>query len=404
MSDKMHKIQNLIEESTTTMMEQTMEFQEANDGICYLNHAKEATLSSAVQLAGWKALQKPAWEHPDATTKPDIRRLFALLIGAAPEDIAIVASTALAMTLAATNIARTRSGGGKIVVVQDQMCSQVYPWQKLEKDDPTKFELVVVPPSEDTTNAILERLDETVVVVAVAPLHWSTGALVDLDAVSMKCQELDIQLIVDGTQSIGIMPMNVTSTTFQPTFVACSIQKWLRSPPGLSLVYVNKTVQDSWQPLDQHGRSRGGLPPNWNAHAGTMTPHGYPDTFVTDARKLDSGGNMTLILLSMLRASMTEVATLDLESCQRQLKKLMQPLLDWAVAKGFSIPTAHGYHLVGLKPNSMSVEDMLRVCDHLEAEGVFITVRNSVFRISPYLTNTPNDIQRLIVSFEKHLL
>jgi selenocysteine lyase/cysteine desulfurase len=390
------------------MTETPLEFDQVNtEGICYLNHAKEATLSPAARLAGWKALQTPAWEAADPLVlKSDIRKLFASLIGAAPEDIAIVASTAFAMTLAANNIARTHAKG-KIVVVQDQMCSQVYPWQKIVKDQPNKFELVVVEPSsenndDDFTKDILDCLDETVIVVAVSPLHWSHGALVDLDAISRKCQAETIHLIVDGTQSIGILPMDVTR--LQPTLVACSIQKWLRAPPGLSLVYMNnKNVHDLWQPLDQHGRSRTGMLPNWNARAGTMTPDGYPDEFLEDARKFDSGGHTTTILLSMLRTSLTEVVASDLESCQLQLKELMKPLLDWAVERDLWMPTHHAYHLVGLRPKNLSVDEMLHICNQLEADGIFVSVRNSVFRISPYITNTPQDIQRLIDGFDKYI-
>jgi selenocysteine lyase/cysteine desulfurase len=189
----------------------------------------------------------------------------------------------------------------------------------------------------------------------------------------------------------------------QPTLVACSIQKWLRAPPGLSLVYIDKKFHDSWQPLDQHGRSRTGT--NWNARAGTMTPSGYPEKFLEDARKFDSGGHSSLILLSMLRTSLTEVAALDLENCQLQLKELMQPLLDWAVERDLWIPTHHAYHLIGLRPkhNTMSVDEMLLVCDQLQADGIFVSVRNSVFRISPYITNTPEDIQRLIDGFDKYV-
>lgn len=43
---------------------------------------------------------------------------------------------------------------------------------------------------------------------------------------------------------------------FQASMLACSVHKWLRGPPGMSLVYVSPELHDSWLPLDLHGRSR----------------------------------------------------------------------------------------------------------------------------------------------------
>lgn len=394
-----HKQENRKHRST--MVEKGSSFDASNDGgvICYLNHAKEATLSPAVRLAGQEALTRPVWEAPTDDRK-EIRRLFASLIGAEPEDIAIMASTAFAMTVAANNIGRT--GGGKIVVLQDQMCSQVYCWQKIIKENNgERFEFDAVPPCDDLTQAILERLDEHVAAVSIPPLHWSHGSLVDLEVVSSKCRDLNIPLIIDATQAVGIFPIDVKK--LEPTFIACSIQKWLRAPQGLSLVYINPTVIDSWEPLDQHGRSRDFGKPDWNAYPGEMDiKKGYAETFMPGACKFDSGGNVNPILLAMLRASLQEVVQLDVHEAQAKLQKLMQPLLDWATTrKGMWIPQYHAYHLVGLKPNACSVEEMLRVCTELESEGIYITVRNGVYRVSPYLTTTAEDIQRLIEGLEK---
>ncbi|KAI2488893.1 Aminotransferase class-V [Fragilaria crotonensis] len=383
------------------MVETAMDFHEIDPGICYLDHAKEALLSPCVKLAGWKAIRTPPWECSSAGDKAEIRTRFAALIGASPDDIAIMASTAFAISLAAVNIANVRKDGGKIVLLQDEMCSEVYPWQKLVNDNPA-FQLDVVDSSPDNfSNDVLNRLDKTVAVVAIPHLHWSHGALLDLDAISNKCDELDIDLILDGTQSIGIMSMNVTR--LNPTMVACSIQKWLRAPPGMSLVYVNPRIRNSWQPLDQHGRGRDFGKTDWNAYPNEMGPHGYPEKFFPDARKFDSGGNMTQVLLSMLRASLEEVFALDTVDAQTKLKTLMHPLLDWAKRKEVFVPKNHAYHLVGLRPNNIMVEQMIDVCHRLESDGVFISVRNGYFRISPYVMNTTDDIQRLIDGFNKYL-
>mmetsp|Transcript_6495 Transcript_6495/g.9559 ORF Transcript_6495/g.9559 Transcript_6495/m.9559 type:complete len:390 (+) Transcript_6495:281-1450(+) len=380
--------------------------------ICYLNHAKDAVLSPRVQKEGVEAIVKPVWEQqPDeAVIKHSIRALFASLIKVLPEEICIVPSTAFAISLAARNILHCTEGkeAKKIVLLQDQMCSAVYPWQWLVRNSGGKFILDVVQPCEkDLTNEIVQQLNDDVAVVCLPPLHWSSGQLIDLDVITETCKKYQIDLVIDGTQAIGILPCHKIIADKDATLmVTCSSQKWLRGPPGISLCYVNPKIYQSWQPLDQHGRSRN-LPTNWNAHPGTMDAHnGYPEEFIHDARKLDSGGHFNYSHLIMLRASLEEVCQLDLEQCQEKLKCLLQPLLEWAVKrKGMWIPSAHAGHLIGLRPAStLDVDKMLLVCHNLEfKEKIFISVRNGFFRVSPYLTNKPQDIMRLIDGFEKYL-
>jgi hypothetical protein len=54
------------------MIEIPMDFHEIDPAICYLDHAKEATLSPFVKLAGWKAIQRSSWTSPQRVKKPKL--------------------------------------------------------------------------------------------------------------------------------------------------------------------------------------------------------------------------------------------------------------------------------------------------------------------------------------------
>jgi selenocysteine lyase/cysteine desulfurase len=377
----------------------TVNFQDETK-VCYLDNAKEAILSPGVQYAGLSALKISPWKWSSTSLKDDVRHHFASLIGASPDDIAIMASTAFAITLAATNIARLKKSGGTIVVLQDEMCSQIYPWQQAIHENSTlKFD--IVPFSDDFSQGILDRLNESVVAVSIPNVHWSSGSLINLSTISTRCRELNIDLILDGTQSIGILPTNVAS--LEPALMTCSIQKWLRAPPGMALVYVNPKLQNLWDPLDQHGRNRDFEMQNWNAYPNQMTSQGYPEKFFSNARKFDSGGTFSNVMLYMTLKSLKEVISLDLSEAQITLQQIMLPLLKWATENKIWYPSNHAYHLVGLKPNNLSVEAMLEVSECLASQGIYISVRNGFFRISPYINNTKEDIVRLINAFESCL-
>lgn len=89
-------------------------------------------------------------------------------------------------------------------MLEDQMCSAIYPWQVLcsESESSIQLEIVAYPTdlSGGWTEAILEQLSDDVLVVCLPPLHWSDGSIVDLDAIGKVCRAKGIYFIVDATQ------------------------------------------------------------------------------------------------------------------------------------------------------------------------------------------------------------
>lgn len=381
-----------------------------DSGIVNLNNAGQAPLSEAVKAAGVEAVQRPPWKMHATDDQVPIRALFASLIGADdPQRIAIMPSTAFAITLAENNIIRNSTAQkGKVLLLQDQMCSAVYPWE--QQDGAFVLDILPYPTTDGGwTEAVLDRLreDDDITVACLPQLHWADGAMLDLVAIGAACRARGVTLILDATQSIGIMPFNVK--TIQPTFVACSTHKWLRGPAGCSLVYVSSQVQVSWQPLDQHGRSRkvavdGGS--SWDAAKNEMGPNGYPAEFCKDARKFDGGGKPNPILLPMLRASLEQVVQLDVLRAQQELKVLTQPILDWASQNDFVLtPGPHAAHLIGIRPglkSTLTPQRMIDIANELQQEGIFIAVRCGAFRISPYVDTTESDIQRLLEALGRY--
>ena len=378
------------------------------DSVTYLNNGGQAPLSEAAKAAGEEALNRPPWTMHADDDQAKIRSLFASLIRADPSRIAMMPSTAFAITLAANNMFQNTvfDRQGRILLLQDQMCSAVYPWEHVCQKSGGNISLDILPyPTTEGgwTEAVLERLDviDDILVACLPQIHWSDGASLDLQAIGAACRAKNVTLIVDATQSIGIMPFDVNA--IQPTLVACSIHKWLRGPSGLSLVYVSSQVQDTWSPLDQHGRGRKVAVDNgssWDASKNEMGSNGYPADFCSDSRKFDSGGKPNPILLPMLRSSLEQVVKLDVLQVQQEMKLLTKPILDWASENDFCItPGPHAGHLVGIRPvcnSRLTPQRMIQIANELQGEGIYIAVRCGAFRISPYVDTEETDIQRLL--------
>ena len=113
------------------------------------------------RLAAAQRKAHSPWDIGDTSADLDtVRALFASLIGASAEDICLTPSCSYAMSLAAHNLRHRISAQRRgVLVLADQMSSNVMPWQALCTS--ASGELVVVPrtPDHDWTAAVLARLD-----------------------------------------------------------------------------------------------------------------------------------------------------------------------------------------------------------------------------------------------------
>ena len=232
------------------------------------------------------ALAVGHWRH---VARPDtVRALFASLIGASAEDICLTPSCSYAMSLAAHNLRHRISAQRRgVLVLADQMSSNVMPWQALCTSAGGKLVVVPRPPDHDWTVAVLARLDG-VAICALPPCHWSDGALVDLEAIGAECRKRGVALVVDGTQFVG-GGGHLDVRRIGAEFVACSIHKWLLGPYGACLVYAAPSFWRDATPLEHHDRNREGA-----QHVECLPMAagggGYPTAFMAGARRLDSGG------------------------------------------------------------------------------------------------------------------
>ena len=396
-------------------------------GIAYFNNASSTALPSSVLAAGQRALHSQArpWDAPPQHDAKDdqvqIRRLFAKLISSPSDDgsdVAICPSTAFAITLAAHNLHRVGKirPQSKVLLVQDQMPSAVYPWQELCHLVEDGLELLVVPyPENDErgwTELILEQLQDTTQDISVACLpqcHWADGSLIDLAKVSEACQSRNVSLVVDATQSIGVMPFSVQD--IDADLVACSVHKWLLAPHGCSLCYVNPRNHDTWLPLDQHDRSRQcHEDPLWDVKMNKLQSGrvqdggGYSEEFVQGARRLDAGGRPNPILMPMLRSALEIVTGYgDVAKIQAKIAAVNGKVLEGATQMGFTTsPGPRAGHILGLRPGTdglkakLTPESMLGICERLQDKGIFISARCGAFRISPYVDTTDDEVKLLL--------
>ncbi len=355
--------------------------------ITYLNCAYLSPQLCAVTEAGINGVAEK--EQPWRLTPPDFftlteqtRALFAELIGARTDDIAIIPAASYGVSVAARNI--TLAPEKDIVILEDQFPSNVYAWRELAKEKGAKIKTVARPQDHDWTAALLDSIDDNTAVVAVGVCHWTDGSIIDMAKLGHRCRKIQAALVIDATQSLGALPFSVPEV--QPDFLIAASYKWLLGPYSLGFLYVNPIYQDG-TPLEHNWIHR----KNSEDFAGLVN---YRDDFQPGARRFDVGERSNFALMPMANAALKQILAWQVSEIATTLSALTEEIAQRATALGLNVAPARlrAGHLLGIRfPEG--VPDAL--IDRLAQNKIYVSVRGNSIRISPHLYNTLEDIDKL---------
>ncbi len=356
------------------------------EDIAYFNTASLAPTLNGVLAAGRASLERRAqpWmiTASDWFTAAEQRRaLFARLIGAEADDIALISATSYGIATAAANL--HGRPGQRVLVLAEEYPSGVYTWRRFAARTGTTVHTVHREPGGTWTDAVLQDLDETVAVVSVPQVHWTDGTLIDLPPIAQAAHDAGAALVIDASQSVGAMPLDVTA--LRPEFVVTVGYKWLLGPFGLGYLYV--------APARQNGRP---LEENWIVREDAQDfarLADYRDTYQHGARRFDMGQRTAFELTPMAIAALEQVADWTVPSIATTLEVVTGRIAEAARGLGLHVPEPRGPHMLGIEMPEYRRARLLRT---LSEAHVHVGARGAVLRISPHLHTTDRDIERLL--------
>ena len=232
---------------------------------------------------------------------------------------------------------------------------------------------------------MLEVLDERVRIVSVPNVHWTDGALVDLEHRQRPGRTRSARrLVIDGSQSIGAMPFDMAS--LRPDFVTTVGYKWLLGPIGISYLYVAEQHRDG-VPIEQ----------NWIARAGSedfARLVDYRDEYQPGARRYDVGQRTEFELVPMAIAALEQLVEWGVDRVAATLTDVTASLTQTTAALGLDPlpPDQRGPHMLGVRlPDSVRAA----VLPALAAANCFAAVRGEMLRLAPHVHVDDADLTRL---------
>ena len=355
--------------------------------VAYFNTAAISPQLGAVRRAGDFALDRRArpWEISDEDWFTDVERLrslFAQIIGASAEGVAIVPATSYGLAVAARNL-RLHTGR-RVLVLAEEYPSGIYTWRAAARRSGAEILTVSREAGQTWTDAVLAALDESVVIVSLPNVHWTDGALVDLDTIAARCRELGARLAIDGSQSVGAMPIDVSE--LRPDFLVTAGYKWLLGPFSVGFMYVAEEHRQG-EPLEE----------NWAQREGSedfARLVEYRDEYQPGARRFDVGQRTKFELTPMAIAALEQVLDWQVPRIAATLARTTSEIARRLADLGLDATPAErrGPHMLGVRLPEPARSVAL---SSLAALNCFAALRGETLRISPHLHTTPEDIERL---------
>ena len=210
----------------------------------YVNHAALSPIPLSVKQAMLDRADMhllkigTAWE--DSMPTYDLGRdLAAKLVNSRPERIAWIQNTSHGVSLIANGI--DWRPGDNVIVPDGEFPSNYFAWKNLAKQG---VELRHIPLKDGKTRPeeLAKIIDKNTRVVTLSQVQYFNGFHCDIHSIGEICRAHDAMLIVDGTQSIGAINLDVTACHVDVLIV--SANKWMMGPLGIGFMALSDQAME----------------------------------------------------------------------------------------------------------------------------------------------------------------
>ena len=224
-------------------------------GLVYLNNASLGP-SPALVADATEAFRRQLDAFPSrymwgawSEEKEAVRSKAAALLGASPEEIAIIHNTTEGMNLVAASL--DLEAGDEVIVADHEHPSGTIPWQYWQEPKGVKLVRPTLPilPSEPGEIVEVYRRAITLRTRVISKRHVvnNNGMILPDKEVSDMARARGILVAVDGAQAPGMISVDLHDLGCD--FYAASSHKWLFSPKGVGIFYAREASQSLLKPL-----------------------------------------------------------------------------------------------------------------------------------------------------------
>ena len=306
-----------------------------------------------------------------------LRQAFATVIGADPEEVALVDGTSRGSNLAVQMV--NAPPGSNVVVDEFTYPSALYPW-RLPAKAHVELRRVGARDGAVRLGDLAAAIDDRTVAVSVCHVSQVSGFRHDLAALADLAHGRGALLLVDAAQSVGAVVVDVHRDGVD--FLACTAMKWLLGAPGVGFLYVARRLVDS-------------LPPPQIGWPGVAEERDGGLIYQPGSRRHDVG-MPSLACLAASREGISILLQVGLPTVEMHVVGLASEVIEGLRRRDIAVhtPDAPGTH-AGVV--ALPVRGGAEIVEFLRQRNVDVwTDRSeSLLRIDPHVYNDGSDVRRL---------
>jgi selenocysteine lyase/cysteine desulfurase len=326
-----------------------------------------------------------------------VRAQVGTLLGSEPEEVAITKNVSEGLNLFASCL-NWKPGDNVVLCPELEHPNNVFLWYNLRKTH--GVEVREIPPrgGHIPVDRMVDAFDERTRLATVSHVTFSPGFITDVAALCREARARDILTLVDSAQSAGCLQTDVRALGVDA--LALGTQKSLLAFYGLGFLYIRRQLAESLTPLHV---ARYGVDLGPNAHE-TAIGEGEI-SFKPGALRFELS-NYSYVGLAAVEASLDLIHRVGLPRIEKHVRELAERLASGLLELGLPVvggsPGPHLAHIVAvgesLGGRHYGADDpaMNHLHDHLARNGVRLSIRRGVLRMSLALYNDEADVERVV--------
>lgn len=325
---------------------------------------------------------------------PVVKEKFGKLVNCSAKQVALIPSASYGIQIAISNL--PTSTGSEAIIIANEFPSSYYTLETWCKTNNKRLNIIAptaqgVVKGKNWNERILEAITTDTVVVVMSHVHWTDGTLFDLAAIGQRCKATGTLLVVDGTQSVGALPIDVKN--MQIDALICAAYKWLLGPYSSGLAYFSEYFNHG-KPLEESWMNRANA-----TDFKSLTQ--YNDSYMPDAGRFSMGESSNFIALPMLNCALTQLLAWEVAAIQSYCRQLSEPLITFLKTNGFGIEDEayRSAHLIGFTPPRHLSTQLLS--QELTNNQVYVSQRGDSIRVSFHLFNEASDVDFFVKTLKK---
>lgn len=325
------------------------------------------------------------------------RESFAALINADRSEVALTKNVSEGLNLFAASLP-WEAGDNVIVCPELEHPNNVFLWYNLERLHGIEVRTLEPDGGRVPTDRMVSAIDARTRLVTVPHITFAPGFITDLEPLRRSMLEHSALLLVDAAQSVGAIDIDVRALGIDALAVAT--QKCLLGFYGFGFLWVRRSLADTLKPGHV---ARYGIDLGEGAHE---TAIGSGELrFQPGALRFDLG-NFNYLGAAAAQASIELLRSIRMKRVEAHLKSLAARLATGLLELGLPVaggaPGEHLAHIVSVGESGggrhYTADDpkMNELYDQLTRNGVRLSIRRGVLRMSLGIYNDEADVDRVV--------